>query len=151
MPQSLARIVLHIVFSTKNRIPLLKDSEVNARFYAYLAGCLQNIGCAPIIINGFTDHVHILCNLSRTITVAGLVEEVKKGSSKWMKEQSAVLRDFYWQSGYGVFSVNQSNIERVRDYIAGQEAHHRQVSFQDEFRVLCQKHGIEIDERYVWD
>ena len=151
MPQSLARVVLHVVVSTKNRVPFLKDRELRARLHAYMAGVLQKIGCEPILINGAEDHVHILCNLSRTITIAGLVEEAKTSPSKWMKEQGPAYRDFFWQGGYGSFSVSQSNVEQVRAYIAAQEEHHRKVSFQDEFRVLCRKHEIEIDERYVWD
>jgi len=151
MPQSLARVVLHVVFSTKNRVPFLRETEVRARLQAYMAGVLQNIGCEPILINGVEDHVHILCNLSRKVTIAGLVEEAKKSTSKWMKEQGPQYGDFFWQGGYGSFSVSQSNVEQVRAYIATQEEHHRTVSFQDEFRALCRKHGIEIDERYVWD
>jgi REP element-mobilizing transposase RayT len=151
MPQSLARVVLHVVFSTKNRVPFLRETEVRARLHAYMAGVLQNIGCEPILINGVEDHVHILCNLSRKVTIAGLVEEAKKSTSKWMKEQGPQYGDFFWQGGYGSFSVSQSNVEQVRAYIATQEEHHRTVSFQDEFRALCRKHGIEIDERYVWD
>ena len=151
MPQSLARVVLHVVFSTKNRVPFLRDAEVRTRMHAYMAGVLQHIGCEPILINGVEDHVHILCNLSRTVTIAQLAEEAKKSTSKWMKEQGAHCRDFFWQGGYGSFSVNQSNVEKVCTYIATQEEHHRAVSFQDEFRALCRKHGIEMDERYVWD
>ena len=151
MPQSFARVVLHVVFSTKNRVPFLKDPDIRARLHAYMAGVLQNIGCEPILINGVEDHVHILCNLSRTITIAKLVEEAKTEPSKWMKEQGAACRDFFWQGGYGSFSVSQSNVEQVREYVAAQEEHHRKVSFQDEFRALCRKHGVEIDERYVWD
>ncbi len=151
MPQSLARLVLHVVFSTKNRVPFLRDVELRTRLHAYMAGVLQNIGCEPIVIGGVEDHVHILCNLSRTVTIAGLVEEVKKTPSKWMKEQGPAYHDFFWQGGYGAFSVSASNVERVRAYVATQEEHHRKVSFQDEFRALCHKHGVEIDERYVWD
>jgi len=151
MPQSLARVVLHVVFSTKNRVPFLRETEVRSRLHAYMAGVLQNIRCEPILINGVEDHVHILCNLSRKVTIAGLVEEAKKSTSKWMKEQGPQYGDFFWQGGYGSFSVSQSNVEQVRAYIATQEEHHRTVSFQDEFRALCRKHGIEIDERYVWD
>jgi REP element-mobilizing transposase RayT len=151
MPQSLARVVLHVVFSTKNRVPLLKNSDHRSHLYAYLAGALQNIDCEPIFINGVEDHVHILCNFSRTLSIAALVEETKKSSSKWMKEQGPAFRNFFWQAGYGAFSVSQSNVERVRNYVATQAEHHRKVSFQDEFRALCRKHGIEIDERYVWD
>ena len=137
MPQSLARVVLHIVFSTKNRISILKDPELRVKLWAYMAGVLQGIGCEPILINGVEDHVHILCNLSRTVTIAGLVEEAKKSPSKWIKEQGPAFDDFYWQSGYGAFSVSQSNIEQVRAYIEAQEEHHRKMSFQDEFRTFC--------------
>ena len=151
MPQSLARIVLHVIFSTKNRVPFLKNVDLRSRFHAYLAGTLRQLDCEPILVNGVEDHIHILCNLSRTISVAKLIEEVKKNSSKWIKEQEPTYHDFFWQSGYGAFSVSQSNVERVREYVATQEDHHRKVSFQDEFRALCRKHGIEFDERYVWD
>ena len=151
MSQSLARIILHVVFSTKNRVPFLKSPEVRAKLHAYVAGALQSIGCEPILINGVEDHVHILCNFSRTVTVANLVEETEKSSSKWMKEQGAAYGDFYWQGGYGAFSVSQSKLEEARRYVAMQEEHHRKVSFQDEFRALCRKHGLEVDERYVWD
>ena len=121
MPQSLARVVLHVVFSTKNRDPFLKDPELRARLHAYMAGTLQAIGCEPILINGVDDHVHILCNLSRTVTIAGLVETAKGGPSTRMKEQGPVYHDFYWQGGYGSFSVSQSNVEQVRAYVATQE------------------------------
>ena len=151
MPQSLARIVLHVVFSTKHRTPFLADASLRLRLHAYMAGVLQNSGCEPIFINGVEDHVHVLCNLSRTVTVAKMVEELKTGSSKWMKQQGPACSDFHWQGGYSAFSVSQSNVEAVRGYIAGQEEHHRKMSFQDELRTLCQKHGIQIDEKYVWD
>jgi REP element-mobilizing transposase RayT len=151
MPQSLARVVLHVVFSTKHRAPFLKDTELRPRLHAYMAGVLQNIGCEAILINGVEDHVHILCNLSRTITIAKLVEEVKTEPSKWIKHQGPQYADFHWQGGYSSFSVSQSNVEAVRAYIAGQEQHHRKMSFQDELRALCRKHGLEIDEKYVWD
>jgi len=151
MSQSLARVVLHVVFSTKNRVPFLKDPELRGRLHASMAGVLQNIGCEPILINGAEDHVQILCNLSRTVTIAGLVEKAKTGPSKWMKEQGAAYRDFHWQGIYGSFSVSQSNVEQVRAYVATQEEHHCEVSYQDGFRALCRKHGVEIDERYVWD
>ena len=151
MPQSLAHVVLHIIFSTKNRVPFLKAPDVRERLHAYMAGVLQKIECPPIIINGTEDHVHILCNLGRKITIADLLEEVKRVPSRWMKEQGAKYRDFYWQGGYGAFSVSESSAESVRAYIATQEEHHKRMSFQDEFRALCQKHHVEIDERYVWD
>ncbi len=149
MPQSLSRMVVHLVFSTKNREPILRDGELRKRLHAYMAGILQELHCEPILINGVEDHVHVLCNLSRTLSLAKVVEELKKSSSKWMKEQ--VLAGFYWQAGYGAFSVSQSNVEQVRNYIAGQEEHHRSVSFQEEYRVFGRRHGVALDERYAWD
>ena len=151
MPQSLARVVLHLVFSTKNRTPFLRDADLRNRLYAYMAGVLQHRGCEPILINGVEDHIHLLCNLSRTVTMAQLVEEVKKASSIWMKDQGPNYADFFWQGGYAAFSVSQSQVDTVRTYVAEQEEHHRKVSFQDEFRALCRKHGVAIDERYAWD
>jgi putative transposase len=151
MPQSLARIVLHIVFSTKHRTPFFREVSLRSHLHAYMAGLLQNIGCEPVLINGVEDHVHVLCNLSRTVTVAKMVEELKTGSSKWMKQQGPASSNFHWQGGYSAFSVSQSNVEAVRKYIVGQEEHHRTMSFQDELRALCRKHGIQMDEKYVWD
>jgi REP element-mobilizing transposase RayT len=149
MPQSLSRMVVHLVFSTKNREPFLRDRELRTRLHAYMAGILQELHCEPVLINGFEDHVHVLCNLSRTLSLAKVVEELKKSSSKWMKEQGLV--GFYWQAGYGAFSVSQSNVESVRNYIAGQEEHHQTVSFQEEYRAFCRRHGVALDERYAWD
>ncbi len=151
MPQSLARMVVHLVFSTKDRAAFLRDAEVRKRLHAYMAGILQELHCEPISINGVEDHVHVLCNLSRSLSLAKLVEELKKSSSKWMKGQGAGFAEFYWQAGYGVFSVSQSNVEAVRNYIATQEEHHRTVSFQEEYRAFCRRHGVALDERYAWD
>jgi len=151
MPQSLARVVLHVAFSTKHRVPILTEREDRNQLHGYMVGILRKIGCEPVLINGVEDHVHILCNLSRSIAIAGLIEEVKTGTSRWMKKQGERYRDFSWQRGYGVFSVSQSRVHEVRAYIASQEEHHRHLSFQDEFRALCKKHGLEMDERFVWD
>ncbi len=151
MPQSLARIVIHITYSTKHRTPFLKDRDVRGNLHAYMAVVLQEVECEPILINGTDDHVHILCNFSRTITIANLIETVKTAPSKWMKEQGSQYEEFFWQRGYGAFSVSQSQVDKVRAYIANQEEHHRHITFQEEFRELCRKHEIEIDERYVWD
>jgi len=117
----------------------------------YLAGILRNLKCIPIEIGTQADHAHILCHLARTVSVAGLVEEVKKGSSKWIKTKAPSLRNFHWQNGYGAFSVSPSNAGRVRRYILDQEEHHRKVTFQEEFRAFLKRHGIPYDERYVWD
>ena len=125
MPQSLARIVLHIVYSTKHRAPLLADAEVRTRLHAYMAVVLQGSKCEPILINGMEDHVHTLCNFSRTITIGDLIETMKTTSSRWMKERGSKYAEFYWQRGYGAFSVSQSQVEKLRLYITNQEEHHR--------------------------
>ena len=151
MSQSLTQIYLHIVFSTKHRAPFLKDRELRSRLHAYLVGACNNLACPSIQVGRVEDHVHVLCRLSKTITVADLLHGLKRESSKWLKMQARVLEDFYWQGGYGAFSVSASQADGVKEYIAMQEEHHRTISFQDEFRRLCQKHGVEIDERYVWD
>jgi REP element-mobilizing transposase RayT len=111
----------------------------------------EEIKCPPARSGGWIDHVHILCGLSRTVTVAQLVEHLKTETSKWVKERTRDLANFHWQAGYGVFSVSQSVLEQVIEYIARQEEHHRKLTYQEEFRLMCKKHGIEIDERYVWD
>ncbi len=151
MPQSFSRVVIHLVFSVKHREPQLRNPEIRKKLHEYMAGILQALECDPILLNGVEDHIHVLCNLSRNLTIAKLVEELKKSSSKWIKTQGPGYGGFYWQAGYGVFSVSQSNVEAVREYVAAQEEHHRKVSFQDEFRSLCRKHGISLDEKFAWD
>ena len=151
MPQSLVQTYLHLVFSTKQRQAFLKDQEVRQRTHAYLAGICNNLNCPALIVGGVDDHVHILCRLGKTITIADYIRDLKRDSSKWIKEQQPTLAEFHWQSGYGAFSISPSHVEAVQRYIANQEDHHRQVSFQDEFRRLCKKYGLQIDERYVWD
>jgi REP element-mobilizing transposase RayT len=150
MPQSLAKNLLHITFSTKGRRAFIVP-EVREALKAYLIGTLGNLNSPSIETNCVADHVHILCVLSKTLALSALLEEVKKSSSKWIKTQSPQLHDFYWQGGYGAFSVSESNVPAVRAYIRKQEAHHRTMTFQEEFRALLRKHGIEFDERYVWD
>lgn len=148
MPQSLVRNVVHLVFSTKNREPFI-NPDLRPRLFAYLAGTLHELGCLCIKVGGTADHVHILFGLAKTLSLSKVVEEIKKSSSKWAKENGEPR--FYWQSGYGAFSVSASNEEQVTKYIANQEEHHRERSFQDEFREFLRRHGIEWDERYVWD
>lgn len=130
---------------------MLRDPALREELHRYLGGILANLDCQPIIVGGVEDHVHLLCTLSRTREAALMVKEVKRGSSLWLKTKSQDLKDFAWQNGYGIFSIGFSQIEVVRDYIAGQEEHHRTVSFQDEFRQLLRRYEIEFDERYVWD
>ena len=148
MPQSLARLGVHLVFSTKNREPL-NTSETRPALFAYLAGALNAIDCPALEVGGFVDHVHLLFLLSKNWAPAKVVEEVKKESSKWAKQN--VHPQFYWQSGYGMFSVSASNEETVAAYIRNQEEHHRKMTFQDEVRALLKKHGQPLDERYLWD
>jgi REP element-mobilizing transposase RayT len=151
VPQSLAKILVHTVFSTKDRRPFLRDKSLRDELHRYIGGILTNLECQPVIVGGVEDHVHLLCALSRTCDAAAMVKEVKRGSSLWLKTKSSDLVDFAWQNGYGIFSIGFSQIESVRDYIARQEEHHRKVSFQDEFRELLRRYEIEFDERYVWD
>jgi len=151
MAQSLSKILVHTVFSTKDRRPFLRDKPLRAELHRYLGGILANHDCQPIQIGGTEDHVHLLSTLARTCQVAEMVKEVKRGSSLWLKTRSADLNDFGWQNGYGIFSIGFSQVPSVREYVSGQEAHHRKVSFQDEFRQLLKRYEIEFDERYVWD
>lgn len=151
MPQSLSHLYVHLVFSTKNRQRLI-DREIAPELYAYMAKVLFDECKSPAkIIGGMLDHVHILLNLSRTQTVAHVVEMVKKRSSKWIKTKGSRYADFQWQTGYGVFSVSHSGVEAVADYITNQKFHHENRGFEDEFRGMLRKHGLEFDERYVWD
>jgi REP element-mobilizing transposase RayT len=148
MPQSLARLGVHLVFSTKGREPLIAP-ETQLALFAYLAGTLNAIGCTALEVGGVVDHVHLLFLLSRTIAPADTIEELKKESSKWAKEN--VHPRFYWQGGYGIFAVRASNEPAVAAYIKNQEEHHRERTFQDEVRALMRKHGTPLDERYFWD
>jgi len=151
MSQSLAKILLHTIFSTKERRPFLHDEPLREELHRYLGGILAHHDCQPLIVGGTEDHVHILSTLSRTCNVADMVKETKHGSSLWLKTKSPDLHDFAWQSGYGIFSVGFSQVETVRDYIAGQKEHHRKVSFQNKYREFLKRYEIEFDERYVWD
>jgi REP element-mobilizing transposase RayT len=151
MPQSLARIWLHITFSTDGRRAYLQNPDVREEMFRMLSHHAQEVNCPPARSGGWIDHVHILCGLARTITVAKLVEHLKVETSKWAKRRAPDLANFHWQAGYGAFSVSQSMVENVVAYIDGQAEHHRETTFQEEFRAVCKKHGIEIDERYVWD
>jgi REP element-mobilizing transposase RayT len=150
MPQSLARLHVHLVFSTRNREPLITDAVRDA-LHAYMATVLQNLGCAPVLINSVEDHAHLLFDLSRTVAISQAVEDVKKASSKWIKTQGPEFASFAWQSGYGAFAVSESNVDAVREYIANQREHHRRKSFQEEYRQFLERHRIAFDERYVWD
>jgi putative transposase len=150
MPQSLSKVVLHIIFSTKTREPWL-DSGVRPRIHGYLATICRDLGAALVHVGGVADHVHIVTTLPRTVSQAEIVEQIKKTSSKWIKELDARYRSFFWQRGYGVFSVSPSQLDSVLKYIEGQQEHHRTRTFQGEYRALLRRHGVDFDERYVWD
>ncbi|HEX9943262.1 MAG TPA: IS200/IS605 family transposase [Thermoanaerobaculia bacterium] len=150
MPQSLSRILVHLVFSTKHRAAVLTP-EIRAELHPYLAVVLRGHECPPLQVGGVEDHVHLLFGLSRTRTVAQVVETVKTSSSKWIKTKGKDFAEFHWQAGYGAFSVSQSNATATIRYIQNQPEHHRKVTFQDEYRKFLKRYQIDYDERYVWD
>jgi putative transposase len=150
MSQSLAKNLVHLIYSTKNRAACLND-DVRPKLFAYQAGIFKVLESPAIVLGGEADHVHALFVLSKNHALEKVIEEVKKGSSKWIKTQDRNFTGFHWQNGYGAFSVSQSHVAKLRRYIEGQPEHHRKVSFQDEFRTFLQRYGIEYDERYVWD
>jgi REP element-mobilizing transposase RayT len=151
MPQSLSQVLLHLVFSTKGRAPYLQDNEVRSALHGYLVGACNNRGCPSIQTGGVADHVHILCRFSKTITIADLIRELKRESSKWIKEKYPTVGDFHWQSGYAAFSLSPVHVQPLVSYIQTQEEHHQKESFQDELRRVMRQCGVEWDERYVWD
>jgi putative transposase len=150
MPQSLSKIYVHITFSTKNHKPVIDDT-IKASLFEYLGGICKGLDCNPVIVGGYRNHVHILCQLSRKISQMKLLEELKKQSSKWIKTKNSLYSDFYWQDGYGIFSVNPTELEIVVKYIINQEDHHTKITFQDEFRAFLKKYKVDYDERYVWE
>ena len=150
MPQSLSFLLVHLIFSTKDRAPLL-GPEIRPALHAYLASVARNADCECFRVGGVADHVHLAVRLARTVTTAHLIEELKTSSSKWLKTQSPALTSFAWQRGYGAFSVSPSGMDALLHYIDNQEEHHRTHTFQDEYRAFLKKYGIDHDERYVWD
>jgi len=150
MSQSLVKNLVHLVYSTKHRKPWI-PKDIQGDLYAYQAGIFKQWDSPALVIGGIEDHVHGLFSLSKNHALKKIVEEVKKGSSKWMKAEGSKNKEFYWQNGYAAFSVSQSNADEVKRYIENQEERHRQMTFQDELRELFRRHGIEYDERYVWD
>ncbi len=150
MPQSLSKVYLHLVFSTKNRERTIPD-DIRAPLHSYMGGILRDLGCTPIEINTEPDHAHILFIMSRTQTISDVVGNIKKGSNDWLRQQRHEFSDFYWQTGYAIFSVSQSAVDEVRQYIRTQREHHARVFFQDEFRAFLRRYEIDFDEHYVWD
>jgi putative transposase len=149
MPQSLSCLLVHLVFSTKERHPFLAQNELMLRTHAYLGGILREASCPSLTIGGTADHVHAFFHLSRTQHVAKIVETLKSHSSRWIKAQG--IEKFAWQRGYGCFSVGQSQVQALLRYIQNQADHHLKVTYQDEFRQFLRRYEICFDERYVWD
>ncbi len=150
MPQSLSNILVHIVFSTKLSKPFIAQA-IKKELYSYMASILKDCYCSPIIIGGVEDHVHVLCKLSKTRSISSVIEDVKKKSSKWIKNKGIEYKDFYWQNGYGAFSIGKSQVNTLKEYIQKQEDHHRNKSFKEEFLEILNRYGIEYDEHYLWD
>jgi len=150
MPQSLSKVILHIIFSTKNREPWL-DVDVRPRMHAYLAAICRDLGSDFVHVGGVSDHVHIVTTLPRTVSVAQFIEQTKKTSSRWIKALHPRYRGFFWQRGYGAFSVSPSQLDAALKYVETQQEHHRTRTFQEEYRKLLRRHGVDFDERYVWD
>lgn len=151
MAQSLARLWTHLIFSTKERYPFLSEPTVRADMHGYLATVLRTHGCLTLEVEGCDDHVHALFALSRNLSIAQIVKEIKRTSSAWITTLEQRYSKFRWQNGYGAFSVSQSHVDQVRNYILHQEQHHRRKTFQDEFRAFLKRYEIEYDERYLWD
>lgn len=150
MGQSLVQNYLHIIFSTKHREPLIHASY-EQDLHAYIGGICNELDCTPIKIGGYTDHIHILCTLSKNIALVKLIAAIKADSSKWMKTKDLSLSNFYWQTGYGAFSVNPTDVDSVIAYIGAQHVHHAKYTFQDEYRAFLKKYKIAYNEEYVWD
>ena len=150
MAQSLSLVIVHLIFSTKDRFPCL-DPSLRSPLQAYLATVARNAKCACYRAGGTVDHVHLAVRLSRTIAIAGLIEELKTSSSKWLKTQRPELRRFAWQRGYGAFSVGPEDLEALVEYIDNQEDHHKVRTFQEEYLAFLKKYGVQYDERYVWN
>ncbi len=150
MPQSLSKVYVHITFSTKNRQHLI-DDNIKIALFEYLGGICKGMECNPVQVGGCKNHIHILCLLSKKHAQIKLLEELKKQSSKWIKTKGTKYHNFYWQDGYGIFSVNPSEVDVVVNYIINQEEHHREKSFKDELRAFLRKYKVDYDERYLWD
>jgi len=150
MPQSIAAILVHVIFSTKNREPFIQP-EIEHELFPYMSRTCQSANSPALIINGTMDHVHLLVNLGRKTAIADLVEELKSSSSGWIKSKGPNYKKFYWQAGYGAFSIGQSSLVALKEYIATQKEHHRVKTFQEEYREFLKRYEMAYDERYVWD
>lgn len=150
MPQSLAQIYVHLVFSTKERYSFIQP-DIEPELFAYMGGIIKQMGGIPCLINGTADHMHVLSSLPRTVTLSKYVEDIKRSSSRWIKTKGGNYQKFAWQNGYGAFSVSSSRMDSVKRYIAGQKEHHRTITFKEEFVSFLEKYGVQYDEQYLWD
>jgi putative transposase len=150
MGQSLAKNYIHIIFATKYREPIIHKS-ISEELYNYIGGICQHLECHPVQVGGHRDHIHILCILSKKIALMKLLAEIKASSSKWIKVKDTKLKNFYWQDGYGAFSVNPAQVHIVQKYILNQEEHHSKKDFKTEYLYFLKKYKVEYDENYVWD
>lgn len=148
MSQSLAKNYIHLIFATKYRENIIKQTDLS-ELYAYITGILNHIDCPMICIGGTTNHVHVLCVLNKNMALSKMVEEVKRSSSKWIKSKDSFYRQFGWQNGYGAFSVSQSKVEIVVKYIQNQEEHHKKMQFVDELKMFLREYGVEYKEEYL--
>jgi REP element-mobilizing transposase RayT len=150
MGHTYTNLVTHFIFSTKDRVEHLQDREIRERAFAYLGGIVREMEGVALIVNGAADHAHVLTVTPASLAPAELMRVVKTNSSKWIHETFPELSAFAWQAGYGAFSVSESNVPQVQKYVAGQEEHHKTVTFQEEFLAFLKRHRIQYDERYVW-
>lgn len=150
MAQSLSKIYIHLTFHIKNNQAHIRQED-KKRLFAYIGTIIKDTECIPIKINGTSDHLHVLCTLSRNVTMAKLTEEIKRHSSRWIKTLSPYYSKFAWQTGYGVFSVSQSVVEKTISYIENQEIHHRRMSYKDELIAFLEEYKVDYDERYLTD
>jgi REP element-mobilizing transposase RayT len=150
MGQSLAQNYIHIIFSVKNRKPLIHES-IEQELFQYIGGLCKNLESTPLEVGGYKNHIHILCTLSKKLPLATLIQKVKSRSSKWIKPKGPEYKNFYWQNGYGAFSISSSKVESVRSYIKKQKEHHRNMSFEEEYKDMLKENNVEFDARYIWD
>jgi len=149
MAQTLVSLMVHVIFSTKNRQPMITP-DIRPEVYAYLGGTTKNLGSRCLAAGGTENHVHLLVSQSKNLALSHLMEEIKKGSSRWVKTKADSFADFAWQGGYGAFTVGESQVEALKHYIAGQEERHKKLSFERELMLLLKKYNVQYDERYLW-
>jgi len=150
MPQSLSQVYVHIIFSTKHRVNMI-DEKIENRLFSYIGSVCKDMSCIPLQIGGYQNHVHILCKLSREVSQSHLVQHIKQYSSKWIKTMDSQYSSFYWQRGYGIFSVDGKHVETLKHYIKNQSEHHQKIDFKKEYLKLLGDHNLRYDPKYVWD